>query len=147
MAGLEVVGLIVALFPIVKNAVGLYKAASEKPTTVATRLEMKIDIEEIIFEQFARKLLRLAPPGTHIDRMLDKNSPDFKAWDSDELQKVLQQQLGKRTTARMVSLLEQLHDLLASLRATLNNINRGTVRCGQLHGHISKEHNTSIDEY
>ena len=127
MSGWEVIGLVLALYPIVETAVKLYGEA--KPGHTASCLIRKLKTEALIYDQFVRNLLEPVLPTSVIERLLDRSSSDLAAtWRDGELHKELLDRLGPIKSSHLLDLLVDMNKRLKALEIELTNISRGTVK-------------------
>lgn len=127
MSGWEVIGLVLALYPIVETAVKLYGEA--KPGRTASSLTRKLKTEAIIYDQFVRNLLNPVVSGPVLDKLLDRSSPTLQeTWQDGHLHKELLTRLGSLKSNHLLELLLDMNKRLKALEIELSNISRGTVR-------------------
>ncbi|KAH8746033.1 hypothetical protein BGZ57DRAFT_936044 [Hyaloscypha finlandica] len=124
MSGFEVVGLLLGLYPIVVDAVNVYKAT--KTGRAATSLIRKLKIEEVIYHQFVYKLLASNVQGDDMYRLdLNKEPPDLSRWQAVALNQKLRIRLPSETADLVLEILREMETLLKDLNAELSSISRG----------------------
>jgi hypothetical protein len=135
MSGFEIVGLLLGLYPIVIQAVDVYKAT--KNGRAAASLFRKLKTEEVIYRQFVQKLLA---PNVQDDvpyqLYLNQVSSNLDRWKSVALNQKLRLRLGSDTADLILQILQEIDLLLKDLNTELQSIGRGMVRrrrvCGNL---------------
>jgi hypothetical protein len=127
MAGFEITGLLLGLYPIVIDAVNLYKAT--KTGRAAASLIRKLKTESMIYSQFVRKLLAPNVPDEEIDRFLKQEPPDLNRWQAVMLDQKLRCRLGPETANLILEILREIEMLLKDLKTELSSISRGMVTC------------------
>lgn len=118
MSGFEVVGVVLALFPIIVDGVRTYKHL-----TSGQSLEYLIkDIlaEKIIFRSWIEHLLMPSVPVEALRDMLDPKSKKFGRWQDPGLQSAVQQSFGITTTAYLLATLNSIHQELCAIKSTLS---------------------------
>jgi hypothetical protein len=138
MSGWEVIGLVLALYPIVETAVRVYGGA--KPSRTASSLTRRLKTEALIYDQFVRNLLEPVVSASVIERLLNRSlaGPPEK-WHDEELHKELLERLGPIKSSHLLDLLLDMNKRLKTLEIELTNISRGTVSTpvhSQLHNSV-----------
>ncbi|KAE9378877.1 hypothetical protein N431DRAFT_478013 [Stipitochalara longipes BDJ] len=124
MSGFEVVGLLLGLYPLVVDAVNVYKAT--KTGRAATSLIRKLRVEEVVYHQFVYKLLAPNVPGTDIYRLyLNQELPDVGLWQEVALNQKLRIRLGAEKADIILDILREIESLLRDLNTYLSSISRG----------------------
>ena len=119
-------GLLLGLYPIVVDAVNVYKAT--KTGRAATSLIRKLKIEEVIYRQFVYKLLAPNVQGDDVYRLnLNQEPPDLGQ--AELLNQKLRIRLGSETADLVLEILREIESLLRDLNAELSSISRGMVIC------------------
>jgi hypothetical protein len=128
MSGFEIVGLLLGLYPLVVDAVNVYKAT--KTSRAATSLIRKLKIEEVIYRQFVYKLVAPNIQGADIYRFtLNQEPPGLGPWQNVAMNQKLRIRLGPETADFVLDILREIERLLKDLNADLSNISRGMVIC------------------
>jgi hypothetical protein len=126
MSGFEVIGIILAAWPVVLSAVDVYKTS--KDSKGAERLHRELDIEEVIFREFLHTLLASDVSDSDLVQLSvqlnDRSIPNTGLWKDGALQSKLQRRLGPDKTRVTLSSLEEMDNLLTSLNT---QIKRGDV--------------------
>ena len=127
MSGFEIVGLLLGLYPIVIQAVNVYKAT--KSGRAAVSMFRKLKTEEVIYRQFVQKLL--APNVQDDDPYqlyLNQVPSNLDPWKSVTLNQKLRLRLGSDRADLILQILEDIDVLLKDLNTELQSIGRGMVR-------------------
>jgi hypothetical protein len=128
MSGFEIVGLLLGLYPIVVDAVSVYKAT--KTGRAATSLIRKLRIEEVIYRQFVHKLLAPNVEGEDIYQLyFNQQPPDIDRWQAVALNQKLRLRLGSDKADLILQILREIDNLLKDLNTELSSISRGMVIC------------------
>jgi len=114
MSGFEIVGLVMAAWPMVVNGVSLCKATMGPRG--AKSLRAQLDTEEFIFRQFVRDLLSSDVADADLVQISDSNRPNTSFWKNRGLHSKLEARLGPDGTKIVRSSLEEMDKLLTSLR-------------------------------
>ncbi|KAI0127979.1 hypothetical protein BJ170DRAFT_397630 [Xylariales sp. AK1849] len=129
MSGFEVAGIVLGAFPIVLSAISAYKAM--KPGRAAAPLSRKLRTEHTIYDQFLRDLLRSAISTEEVTRLMRQEPLDITPWKEDSLRQNIQTRLGDQKTGLVIEHLEEMSDLMQTLKAEVANLNRGTEVLGK----------------
>jgi hypothetical protein len=121
MSGFEIIGLVLAAWPVVVNAVSLCKATMGRRG--ADLLRTQLDTEEFIFRQFVRDLLSSDVADADLVQISDSNGPNTSFWRNKGLHSKLETRLGPDGTRIIRSSLEEMDKLLASLRDKFASVN------------------------
>lgn len=126
MSGFEVVGVILAAYPLLMTALGVY--TESRSGKGALRLVRHLKTEEAIFNNFIHHLL--APPifsEAELIRLTDSTLPDLDLWKDVTLQTRLTARLGRENASIVVEILQEINQLLHLLRNDLTLIDHGMV--------------------
>lgn len=118
MSDFETVGLLLGLYPVVIQAVDVYKAT--KSGRAAASMLRKLKTEEVIYHQFVQKLLAL--------NVQDDDPSNLEPWKSVTLSQNLRDRLGPKIANPILQILGEIDVLLKDLNTKLQNISRGMVR-------------------
>jgi hypothetical protein len=121
MSGFEIVGLVMAAWPMVVNGVSLCKATMGRRG--ANSLRDQLDTEEFIFRQFVRDLLSSDVADADLVQISDSNRPNTSFWKNRGLHSKLEARLGPDGTKIVWSNLEEMDKLLTKLRDKFASIN------------------------
>jgi hypothetical protein len=121
MSGFEIVGLVLAAWPVVVNSVSLCKATMGRRG--ADSLRTQLDTEEFIFRQFVHDLLSSDVADADLVQISDSNKPNTSFWKNRVLHSKLEARLGPDGTKIVLSSLEEMGKLLTSLRDKFASIN------------------------
>lgn len=131
MSGIELAGLILAIFPVVVEGVELYVKGVNalerwwRFSRVLKRLLRRIRLERLKFQQNCEALLcGITEPG-QLDRLL--KDPGGPEWTLPDLQGRLEKQLGDSYHAYMEAAIE-IKEMLERLRSKLELDQSGKVR-------------------
>ena len=125
MSGFEVVGVILGAYPVIINALEVYKATKGGKGAVSFARNLKT--EEIIFGEFVHHLV--APNVSQRDLVLltSSTSPDLALWKKDTLQIDMKARLGSDKADNIIEILEEIQELLDFLRQELAPSDQGVV--------------------
>ncbi|KAL9120120.1 MAG: hypothetical protein Q9187_003324 [Circinaria calcarea] len=127
MSGFEIVGVILAVYPLIGTALKVYQAT--KSRRGAASLALAISTEEIIFSEFVQNLL--APnvsSEAELVRLADPSSQNLELWKDTTLQQNLRNRLGPRKAKVVLETLCEIGELLKSLQDELSHKDHGVVR-------------------
>jgi hypothetical protein len=128
MSGLEIVGVVLGLYPIVKSAVEAYREA--KSGLAVRSLARQLNTQATIYEQFVRRLVSPNLTDSQVKRLLlsDSTGVATVAWQEDSLHKTVRVRLGDGTCDLILEHLKECDKLLRTLKGELSNLARRTVR-------------------
>src|SRR5436305_13527951 len=121
MLGFEIVGVILAIWPMVKTAVALHKA--RKNGRENDLLLHQLDTEELIFRESVHRLLASDVSEAELIQLSDSNRPNVDLWKNEALQSNLKRRLGHDKSKTVLKTLEEMGGLLESLREKLDSNN------------------------
>lgn len=125
MSGFEVIGVVLGLWPMVANAVALYKATKEGRGS--DLLLHQLDTEELIFRDFVHHLLAAEVSEADLIQLSDRNRPNVGLWGDKGLHASLERRLGHDKSKVVLKTLKEMDKLLESLRQKLASGNIDTV--------------------
>jgi hypothetical protein len=118
MSGFEVVGVVLALYPIILHGVRTYKQLrSFQPLEYLIK---DILAEQIIFRSWIGHLLIPSVPVEALRDMLDPNSSKFGRWQDPGLKSAIEQSFGTTTTAYLLVTLNDIHKELCAIKSALS---------------------------
>ncbi|MCJ1393441.1 hypothetical protein MMC18_006316 [Xylographa bjoerkii] len=120
MSGFEIVGVILGVYPIIVDALALYKAT--KAGNRAASLSRNLKTESIIFGEFVYHLLAPNVSLDELTRLKDPKSPDLELWKDATLHAHLKDRLGSEKAEVVVEILQEIHALLRSLELELSAV-------------------------
>jgi hypothetical protein len=123
MSGFEVIGVVLAVYPVVLNACQLYKAT--RSGEAIEKLIRRLDIEQFLFDDFVSRLLGPDVGESQLLRL--KTSTDLGSWKENDLQAKLEQRHGFVKTKHIISLINDLNELLQSIQRDLPGVARSFV--------------------
>ena len=125
MSGIEVIGVILGLYPVIIKALDVYKAT--RGGKGASSLERNLRTEEIIFGEFVHKLVAPNVSETELVRLKVSAPPDLALWENKTLQANMRARLGTDKADNVVEILGEIQDLLETLHKELAPSARGVV--------------------
>lgn len=126
MSGFEIIGVILGAYPLIIRALDAYKAT--RGDRGAVSLARNLKTEEIIFEEFVHHLVAPNVSETDLVRLTTSTSPDLALWNNDTLQADMKARLGSDKAENVVGILQEIQELLDSLRQELAASEQGVVR-------------------
>ena len=126
MSGFEAVGIILGAWPLVVNAMTVYKL-----TKSGTRLSLmlhELKTEEMIYTQFVHNLLVSDVTEAELMKLSNRENPDSGLWKNELLHNNLKQRLGLMKSELVFEKLEEIGKILASLNQKLGGKDAVTVR-------------------
>ncbi|KAK0378011.1 hypothetical protein CLIM01_04625 [Colletotrichum limetticola] len=120
MSGVEAVGLVLGLWPIITSLVKGYKATKDGDDRRSFLL--KIDIQQTIYESCVRQLIEENEESIDLDLTNAKiRQLDISFWQRPSFRVKLHDRLGSRDFELMESVLKQIEKTMESLRSQLEN--------------------------
>lgn len=117
MSGIEIAGVVLALFPILVDGVHAYKQLrSGQPLQYLIK---DLLAEQIIFRSWIGHLLMPSVPVEALRDMLDPKSKKFGRWQDSGLQSAVEQSFGTTTTAFLLVTLNDIHQELCAIKSAL----------------------------
>ncbi|ETI22748.1 hypothetical protein G647_06824 [Cladophialophora carrionii CBS 160.54] len=125
MSGFEVVGLILALYPVVADAVAYYRGV--RSGDIIHDLVEEVRAERVIFSHSIQHLCLSQVSGTDVVGVVDPQSEIFALWQqSSFLNKLLASHAAEATTA-ILETLKSIHSELQQVHRELDRINPNAV--------------------
>ncbi len=123
-SGIEVVGIVLALYPIVVDAWQAYKAA--KSGIEVAQLIQRLETEQIVFDEFVDRLVgssisktERASFNTQNPRQRGERGEVVGCWQNQELQADLKTRLGYSKMRNILDIIANIHKLLDTMRTEL----------------------------
>lgn len=113
MSGFEVVGVILAVWPLVINGIQLYKSCKAGQGWSLLLTEFKT--EGIIYTEFVCHLLAADVSEADLRQLTARNKPNQGLWKDKKLNNGLKERLGVDKSEVVISTLEEMDKLLTSL--------------------------------
>lgn len=113
MSGFEVVGLVLAIYPLVINGIQFYKACKSGQGWGLLLQEYKT--EQIIYTEFVYHLLASDISEADLRQLTTRKKPNQGLWRDKKLNDGLQERLGKDKSEVVISTLEEMDKLLISI--------------------------------
>lgn len=123
MSGFEVIGVVLGAYPIVLTLCQKYRAA--RSGEGFEKLIRRLDIEQFLFEDFVSRLLGPDIEESELIRL--KTSKDVSCWKDNSLQEKLEHRHGFKKTKHIISILQDLSELLQSISDDLPGAARSFV--------------------
>lgn len=124
MSGIEVLGIILGLMPVVDR---LAKQCGKMGGS--EEISRNIRVEDAIYNHTCKCLLRSAVSKEEVRRLVPSQGQiDQGIWECPELQQKLLDRLGPGKVKLVLELLTDMRALLQQMEADLTNLYRGTVR-------------------
>ncbi|KAK0732234.1 hypothetical protein B0H67DRAFT_640528 [Lasiosphaeris hirsuta] len=123
MSGIEVLGVVLGLIPVVARLAKQYEMMSGSGD-----LSRNIRVEDAMYDQTCRGLLRSAVSAEELRRLTpSRGHIDQGLWESPELRQKLLDRLGLVKMKLTLELLTEMRALLQRMKADLTNLCRGTA--------------------
>ena len=120
MSGFEVVGVVLALFPIVVDVVRTYRVVdSGQPLE---HLIKEICTEEMIFRGWVAQLLIKTGCDALVKEMMDPKSAKHRKWQDPSLRAAVQQVLGFATADFLLSTFSDIHIEMKAIEEALKSV-------------------------
>ena len=126
MSGFEAVGIILGAWPLVVNAMTVYKLT--KSGTGLSLMLHELKTEEMIYTQFVHNLLVSDVTEAELMKLSNRENPDSGLWKNELLHNNLKQRLGLMKSELVFEKLEEIGKILASLNQKLGGKDAVTVR-------------------
>jgi hypothetical protein len=118
MSGFEVVGVILAVYPIIVNTLQLYKETTE--SKLARSLEKSLKAEEFLYDGVVASLASCAGYGD--DEVTDNMKIRQDAfWKDDEIHAKLSKSLGERKARLVLDILQEIKQDLDAINVEVSN--------------------------
>jgi hypothetical protein len=117
MSGFEVIGVVLGVWPLVVDALKLYKTLKNSPTW--DLLFREFQTEKIIYVEFVGHLL--APDLLDGDflELINQKSANFARWENKELHSRLAERLGPEKSRLVLTTVQEMDRLLCDLNEKL----------------------------
>lgn len=123
MSGFEVIGVLLAVYPVVVTACNAYKAASTGDGY--EKLIRRLNMEAFLFDDFVSRLLGPDIGESQLLRLKSSSDPGF--WKENNVQGKLEQRHGALRTQHILSLINDSNTLLRSIQRDLPGAGRAFV--------------------
>jgi hypothetical protein len=117
MPKFEVIGAVLGLWPVVVNALTLYKATEDGRAYGLPLNEVKT--EELVYREFVRLLLQADVPEADLVQLTDRKRLNESLWRDQKLHFSLERRLGHENSRHILETLAEMHKLLVSLSEML----------------------------
>jgi hypothetical protein len=117
MSGFEVIGVVLGVWPLVVNALSLYKEVKNSPRW--DLLDQELRTEKIIYVEFVGHLL--APDLLDGDslELINQKTANFARWEDKELHSRLAERLGIEKSSLVLTTVQEMERLLVDLNESL----------------------------
>lgn len=140
MSGFEIVGVVLAVWPLVINGIQLYKSCRAGQGWGLLLTEFKT--EGIIYTEFVCHLLASDVSEADLRQLTTRSKPNQGLWRDKKLNDGLKERLGVDKSDVVISTLEEMDKLLTSLTRRFG-VNQVELVCEIQMRHVLKDH--SID--
>lgn len=123
MSGLEVVGLILGIYPIIQGTLDVFRG------TRRGRLQRRLEVEKIIFQEFVHNLLASELPERDLARLRDEELSNLEIWKNRDLFLKVTRRLGPKSDI-VLSTLHDVHELLSVLSKEVESYRVGQTTHG-----------------
>jgi hypothetical protein len=117
MSGFEVIGEVLAVWPVVVNALSLYKATKDGRAYGLLLNELRT--EEQVYSEFVRLLLQADVPEADLVQLTDSKRPNLGLWKDRALHFSIERRLGQEKSKLVTETLLEMDKLLVSLSEKL----------------------------
>ncbi|KAK4166347.1 hypothetical protein QBC43DRAFT_16486 [Cladorrhinum sp. PSN259] len=123
MAGLEIMGLILGVYPILATLARSCRGAE------TSSLERDVQVMEVVYDQTCRCLLESVLSSQQVQNLLPKDNIPINQslWKDPSLKKKLLDQLGPKKHGLVIDILTQIKKLLDEVASELESISDGPV--------------------
>jgi hypothetical protein len=119
MSGLEVLGLILGIYPVIGNVLSIHRALKSGG---AKRFFRILEVEQVIFSEFVHNLLASELSETDLALLRDGNPSELDIWKNKDLLSKVNRRLGPKTSELVLSTLHDINELLQKLREDVSKI-------------------------
>jgi hypothetical protein len=126
MSGLEVIGLVLAIWPLVVNGITIYK--SVKSSQGWSLLLQEFRIEKTLYVEFVCRLLASDISEADLHQLGTGNKLNQALWEDESLKNSLRGRLGPEKLEIVVSALEEMNKILTSLTERFG-VNKSLLVC------------------
>lgn len=116
MSGFEVIGVVLGVWPLVVNALMLYKAVKNSAWDL---LLQELQTEKIIYVEFVRHLLTPDLLDGDSLEFIDQKTENFAGWEDKELHSRLAERLGVEKSTLVLTTVQEMEKLLGDLNESL----------------------------
>lgn len=120
MSGFEVIGVVLGVWPVVVNALALFKATKDGRGYGLLLNEFKT--EETVYREFVRQLLQADVPGADVIQLIDRKRPNVGLWKDRSLHFSLERRLGVEKTKVVLNILDEMNNILTALMEKLEAV-------------------------
>jgi hypothetical protein len=117
MSGFEIIGVILGCWPMVVNALSLYKATKDGKAYGLLLNELRT--EELVYREFVRHLLQADVPEADLVQLTDRKRSNVGLWKDRALHFSLERRLGQEKSILVLETLVEMNKLLFSLSEKL----------------------------
>jgi hypothetical protein len=117
MSGFEVIGLVLGLWPLVEDALRLYKAV--KNSAGWNLLDQELRTEKIIYIEFVGYLLTPDLLDGDSLELINQKAANFARWEDKELHSRLAERLGVEKSSLVLTTVQEMERLLVDLNERL----------------------------
>ena len=123
MSGFEIVGLVLAIYPVIGTAIQTYKTVKSGSSRVAS-LAKWLRVEQSLFGKFVHDLLAPNVSEAELVILKDPKSSNIELWKNPTLQTKLEHRLGSEIAEVVIETLQEVNQLLRSLHDELSSSNQ-----------------------
>lgn len=117
MSGFEVIGVVLGVWPVVVNALTLYKATKDGRGYGLLLNELKT--EEVVYREFVKLLLQADVPEADLVQLTDRKRSNVGLWKDRGLHFSLERRIGHEKSKLVLATLVEMDKLLVSLSEKL----------------------------
>jgi hypothetical protein len=131
MSGIEVVGVVLGLYPVVLTALSAYRDSRSDSSQLAKKLTRNLRIERMIYESIVFRLLSQGVSESQARELLAQPNPDISGtlWHETDLRDAINDRLEKTSSTDVaLSVVRDIEELLRSVDIGLSELSAQTVR-------------------
>jgi len=113
MSGFEVIGVVLAIWPVVVNGLAMYKATKDGRAYGTLLNELRT--EEFVYREFVQHLLQADVPEADLVQLTDRKRSNVGLWKDRALNFSLERRLGHEKSKLVQETLVKMEKLLVSL--------------------------------
>jgi hypothetical protein len=113
MSGFEVIGVVLGVWPVVLNALAVYKATKDGRGYGLLLNELRT--EEIVYREFVQQLLQSDVPESDLVQLTSRKRSNVGLWQDKGLHFGLERRLGLEKSKIVLETLVEMDKLLVSL--------------------------------
>jgi hypothetical protein len=117
MSGFEVIGVVLVAWPVVVNALTLYKATKDGSGYGGLLNELRT--EEFVYREFVQLLLQADVPEADLVQLTDRKRSNVGLWKDIALHFSLERRLGRENSKLVLATVVEMDKLLVSLSVKL----------------------------